>query len=171
MDIIPTSAMFCGADRRVAHSYWHWFFLSQPEPLPEHLINLDPDFFFETCLTSWGAMNLDGFDGQLLESYRLSWRDDAMVHGSCADYRAAAGIDLEHDAADIDHVIDCPTLVLFGSQGRLAELFDIPAEWRKRFKEPQIQHLPGAHFFVDQYPDVVANILRKFLSGQAATAG
>ena len=27
-----------------------------------------------------------------------AWRDPAMIHGSCSDYRAAATIDLEHDA-------------------------------------------------------------------------
>ena len=28
-----------------AAAYWHWFFLIQPEPLPETLINAEPDFF------------------------------------------------------------------------------------------------------------------------------
>jgi hypothetical protein len=50
-----------------------------------------------------------------------------MIHGSCADYRAAASIDLEHDSADINRKIECPALVFFGSLGQMAQLFDIPS--------------------------------------------
>jgi haloacetate dehalogenase len=163
MDIIPTSAMFEGTDSHLARSYWHWFFLSQPAPLPERLIGGDPDFFFETCLTSWGGMNLGDFDAELLDHYRRSWHDDRMIHATCADYRAAATVDLEHDATDIDRLVDCPTLVLFGSEGRMARLFDMAAEWRKRFSNPEVASLPGGHYFVDQYSDHVASLLQDFL--------
>ena len=50
MDIVPTYAMFMDTNRFVASTYWHWYFLSQPEPFPERLIGNDPDFFYETCL-------------------------------------------------------------------------------------------------------------------------
>jgi haloacetate dehalogenase len=42
MDIVPTYAMFMDTNRKVAGSYWHWYFLSQPEPFPERLIGNDP---------------------------------------------------------------------------------------------------------------------------------
>jgi haloacetate dehalogenase len=46
MDIVPTQAMFMKTDRALASAYWHWYFLAQPEPLPERLIGSDPDFFY-----------------------------------------------------------------------------------------------------------------------------
>jgi len=49
--------------------------------------------------------------------YRRSWRDPAMMHRSCSDHRAAASIDLEHDAADIELRVECSTLVFYGSTG------------------------------------------------------
>ncbi len=67
---------------------------------------------------------------------------------------------------DIDRLIDCPVLAIFGSEGRLAGLFDIAMEWQKRSRNLQVASLPGAHFFVDQYPDRVANLLGDFI-GQA----
>jgi haloacetate dehalogenase len=103
------------ANRKTASAYWHWYFLSLPEPFPERLIGNDPDFFYETCLTGWGAARLSDFDPQCLAEYRRTWRDPAMIHGSCADYRAAATIDLEHDLADLEQPIRCPTLVLYGA--------------------------------------------------------
>ncbi|MEC3947810.1 alpha/beta fold hydrolase [Sphingobium sp. HWE2-09] len=108
MDIAPTLAMFEGADRHLAQSYWHLFFLAQLAPFSKHLIEGDPDFFFEVCLTAWGGMALSDFDPELLDHYRRSWRDKRMIHGSCAGYRAAAIMDLEHDAADAGRMIDLP---------------------------------------------------------------
>jgi haloacetate dehalogenase len=110
MDIVPTYTMFMETNRKVAGAYWHWYFLSQPEPFPERLIGNDPDFFYETCLVGWGATKLADFDPEMLAEYRRSWRDPEMIHGSCSDYRAAASIDLEHDAADIHRRIGCPGL-------------------------------------------------------------
>jgi haloacetate dehalogenase len=166
MDIVPTHTMLMETNRRVAGSYWHWYFLSQPEPFPERLIGNDPDFFYETSLVGWGATRLRDFDPEVLAEYRRAWRDPAMIHGSCSDYRAAVSIDLEHDTADIDRKAECPTLVVYGSAGLMAQLFDIPAQWRKRCVDVTRATLPGGHFFVDQFPDETAGILKDFLSKQ-----
>jgi haloacetate dehalogenase len=169
MDIVPTYTMLMETNRKVAGSYWHWYFLSQPEPFPERLIGNDPDFFYETSLVGWGATRISEFDPQMLAEYRRAWRDPAMIHGSCSDYRAAVSIDLEHDTADIDRKVHCPTLVLYGSAGQMAQLFDIPAQWRKRCLDVRDATLPGGHFFVDQFPDETAGILTEFLAGHRDT--
>ena len=163
MDIVPTHAMFMDTNRKVAGAYWHWYFLSQPTPFPERMIGADPDFFYETCLVGWGAAKLADFDAEALADYRRCWRDPAMIHGSCSDYRAAATIDLDHDAADIDRKVACPTLVFYGAAGQMAGLFDMPAEWRKRCAVIEQASLPGGHFFVDQFPDKTAEIVAAFL--------
>jgi haloacetate dehalogenase len=170
MDIVPTHAMFMDTNRKIAGAYWHWYFLSQPEPFPERLIGNDPDFFYETCLVGWGATRIADFDPEMIVDYRRAWRNPAMIHGSCSDYRAAASIDLDHDAADIDRKVQCPTLAFYGSAGVMAKLFDIPAEWRKRCSTLQEASLPGGHFFVDQFPDRTAAVLGRFISGSPAAS-
>jgi haloacetate dehalogenase len=165
MDIVPTHAMFMDTNRKVAGAYWHWYFLSQPAPFPERMIGADPDFFYETCLVGWGAAKLADFDAELLADYRRCWRDPAMIHGSCSDYRAAASIDLDHDGADIDRKLACPTLVFYGAGGQMAKLFDMPAEWRKRCAAVEQASLPSGHFFVDQFPDKTAEMVAAFLRG------
>jgi haloacetate dehalogenase len=166
MDIVPTYTMFMDTNRKVAGAYWHWYFLSQPEPFPERLIGADPDFFYETCLVGWGATKIGDFDQDMLAAYRHAWRQPETIHGSCSDYRAAASIDLEHDAADLSRKIECPTLVFYGSSGVMARLFDIPAEWRKRYAHVTDRSLPGGHFFVDQFPGETATVLTEFLEGR-----
>jgi haloacetate dehalogenase len=163
MDIVPTYAMFMDTNRKIAGAYWHWYFLSQPEPFPERLIGADPDYFYETCLVGWGATKIGDFDQDMLAAYRQAWRQPQTIHGSCSDYRAAASIDLEHDEADLDHKIECPTLVFYGSTGVMARLFDIPAEWRKRCAHVTDRSLPGGHFFVDQFASETATVLTEFL--------
>jgi haloacetate dehalogenase len=163
MDIVPTYTMFMQTNRKVAGGYWHWYFLSQPEPFPERLIGNDPDYFYETCLIGWGAATIADFDRETLAEYRRAWRDPRMIHGTCSDYRAGAGIDLKHDTADNERIIACPTLVFYGSSGQMAKLFDIPAEWRRRCARMSEASLPGGHFFVDQYPAETAKILLDFL--------
>jgi haloacetate dehalogenase len=167
MDIVPTYAMFMGANRFLASTYWHWYFLSQPEPFPERLIGNDPDFFYETCLVGWGAATIADFDAEMIGAYRAAWRNPEMIHGSCSDYRAAASIDLKHDTQDLDTKVECPTLVFFGADGKMAKLFDIPAEWRKRCSNTTVASLPGGHFFVDQFPAETAAILSSFLRKQS----
>ncbi len=168
LDIVPTLAMLNETNRLIASAYWHWYFLAQPEPFPEHMVGLDPDFFYETCLLSWGAAKIGDFAQDQLSAYRRCWRTSAMIHGSCSDYRAAVSIDLEHDEKDFDRQVECPTLVLYGSNGIMAKYFDIPGTWRKRCRQIEVATLPGGHFFVDVYPEETADILSKHIT--AATA-
>jgi haloacetate dehalogenase len=166
MDIVPTFAMLMNTNRKVAQAYWHWYFLAQPEPFPERLIGADPDYFFETSLVGWGAARIDDFAADMLSEYRRCWRQPDMIHGSCSDYRAAASVDLEHDGADIDRKVSCPTLVLYGAAGAMAALYDIPAEWRSRCTDVTDIAVPGGHFFVDQFPEETARIVGQFLDEQ-----
>jgi haloacetate dehalogenase len=42
LDIAPTLSMYEKTNDAFAKAYWHWFFLIQPSPLPEQLIEADP---------------------------------------------------------------------------------------------------------------------------------
>ncbi len=164
LDIVPTYAMLMNTNRHIAGTYWHWYYLSQPAPFPEHFIGLDPDRFFETCLLGWGKARLEDFDQAQLAEYRRCWRDPAAIHGMCSDYRAAATIDLAHDTADIGVKLDCPVLAFWGTGGVMHKLFDMEAEWRRRCSQLEVATLPGGHFFVDQYPREAAAQIKTFLT-------
>jgi haloacetate dehalogenase len=163
LDIVPTYAMFMETNRHVAGAYWHWYFLSQPAPFPERMIAKDPDLFYETCLFGWGTTKAEDFSADMLAEYRRCWRDPGMIHGSCADYAAAATRDLELDESDIARQVECPTLAFYGASGAMARCYDIPAQWRRRCRNLREDTLPGGHFFVDQFPDETANKLIAFL--------
>jgi haloacetate dehalogenase len=164
LDIVPTYTMLMETNRHVAGAYWHWYFLSQPAPFPERLIGADPDYFYETCLVGWGRARLEDFDSDQLAEYRRCWRSPAAIHGMTSDYRAAVGIDLAHDSADIGRKVDCPTLAFWGSEGVMHRLYDLEKEWRLRSSNLTCASLPGGHFFPDQLPAETAGRLLEHLN-------
>jgi haloacetate dehalogenase len=168
LDIVPTHTMFVETNRKVAGTYWHWYFLSQPAPFPETLIASNPDFFYETCLMGWGAAKASDFDAGQLAEYRRCWRNGGMIHGSCADYRAAATVDLRLDDADRGRRVKCPTLVYYGAKGVMAQCFDIPETWRPWLANMSVATADGVHFFVDQMPEETAGTLLAFLQANAS---
>ena len=161
MDIMPTDTLIESWDYPVSKAYFHWSYLAQPAPFPERMIAADPDHFFEACLLGWGGAKLEDFPA--LDSYRAAWQKPEVIGGMCHDYRAGVGIDLEHDAADADRVLDLPSLVLWGADGVMARHFDVGAAWQKRLSQMQGQALPGGHFFVDTAPTQTAQVLDQFL--------
>lgn len=160
-DVVPTWAMYHDVDRERAARYWQWYFLPLPAPFPERLIGGDPDYYFENCLVTNGGVGLEeGFGAEQLAAYRKAWRDPEMVRATCSDYRAGATIDLQHDEADLDVMLDVPTFPVWGAQGLLKDLFDIEAEWRKRCTEVYPATVPAGHFFPDQQPEATAETIR-----------
>lgn len=164
MDIVPTHLLLDQLTRQVARAYYHWFFLAQPAPFPERMIETDPDHYFESCLLGWGAAKLEDFDPALLECYRTAWRDPDTVRGMCNDYRAALDVDFALDDADLDRVIDTPALILYGADGAMARAYDVPGTWRARFAQIQAAGIPGGHFFPDTAPQATADAVMRFLS-------
>lgn len=164
MDIVPTAVLLTDLRKEVAQSYWHWFFLAQPSPFPERMIQGDPDFFFETCLFGWGAAGIGDFDAQQLKAYRASWRDASTIAGYCNDYRAALAVDLADDLADQKQRIAAPVQILYGADGAMARLYDIPGTWADRCTAMEATAIPGGHFFPDASPTEVTDRVAMFLA-------
>lgn len=163
-DVVPTWAMYHDVDRARAARYWQWYFLPLPAPFPERLIGGDPDYYFENCLVTNGGVSLEeGFGAEQLAAYRRAWRDPEMIRASCSDYRAGASVDLEHDAADLDVLLEVPTFPVWAADGLLKDLFDIEAQWRLRCAQVHPATVPGGHFFPDQEPEATALAIRAAL--------
>src|SRR5215470_7513388 len=127
LDISPTRIMYGGTNQVFATAYYHWFFLIQPFDLPERLIGADPIYYLHRKIGGL-SRGLGLFDPRALAEYERCYTP-ATIHASCEDYRAAASIDLEHDAADAERKVKCPLLALWGSKGVVHRLFDPIADW------------------------------------------
>lgn len=163
LDIVPTLTMYESVDRTIAEAYWHWFFLTRPEPLPERLIGGDPVFFLGQLLGRWSAEGAAVFDRRALREYERCFSDPATIHATCEDYRAAATIDLAHDRADRERRIACPLLVLWGEKGLVGRRFDPLAVWREKAHGLVLgRALPCGHFLPEELPEETARELLDF---------
>ncbi|MDC0657028.1 alpha/beta hydrolase [Leisingera sp. SS27] len=163
MDIIPTHLLLDQLTHQVARAYYHWFFLAQPAPLPERMIGADPHAYFESCLLGWGGAALSDFPQGALAAYRRAWADPDCVHAMCNDYRAAIEVDFHDDARDLDRLVHCPALVLYGADGAMARAYDVSATWDPRLQHMTARSVPGGHFFIDSAPHETAEAVLDFL--------
>ncbi|QBQ96065.1 alpha/beta fold hydrolase [Paraburkholderia pallida] len=163
LDIAPTLAMYEQTDREFATLYFHWFFLIQPEPLPEALIGANPDAYIERVMGSRHA-GLAPFAPEALDAYRAALRQPGAVHAMCEDYRASASIDLEHDRADIErgHKVGCPLRVLWGEHGVVERCFDPLAEWRKVARDVSGRTLPCGHYIPEEASEALVGEILSF---------
>ena len=166
IDIAPTLDMYAATDMRFASAYYHWFHLIQPAPLPERMIGADAPFYLRWKLGGWGGTRgTDFVEPWALAEYERTFCTPAGIHAACEDYRASAGIDLEHDRASraAGEKIACPTLVLWGERGVVAKLFDPLALWRAQCSaEVSGRALPAGHFIPEELPEETAQALQAF---------
>jgi haloacetate dehalogenase len=106
---------------------------------------------------------LQHFDPRALAEYERCFAVPATIHATCEDYRAAASIDLEHDAADGDARVRCPTLVLWGEKGVINRLFKPVEDWKSVADDVRGRMLPCGHFLPEEAPDATLNELLAFL--------
>jgi haloacetate dehalogenase len=162
LDIAPTATMYARTEREFATGYYHWFFLIQPAPYPERMIGADPDFYLRSKLSAWGRSGLEIFAEEALAEYLASFRDPACIAATCEDYRAAATIDLEHDAADADRRVEAPLQALWGGKGLVGRLYDVLSVWREKAVAVEGKPLPVGHYLPEEAPAETAEALSAF---------
>lgn len=164
MDIAPTATTFALTNQALATAYFHWFFLIQAPPLPERMIAPDPAAWLKGCLSRWSMGNEQAFDPAVVAEYIRCFSDPEAIRASCDDYRAAAGIDLRHDAEDADQRIECPLLVLWGGRGFVGRNYDVLALWREKARHVSGKAFDCGHFLPEEAPGEVADELLRFFS-------
>jgi len=156
LDIAPTLDMYALANDDFARAYWHWFFLIQPAPLPERLIEADPAAYVRDVMGRRSA-GLAPFDPLALAEYQRCMALPGAAHAICEDYRAAAGIDLEHDRSDRmqRRWLAQPLLALWGAEGVVQRCFDPLALWQRIATDVQGEALPCGHYIPEEAPELL----------------
>lgn len=166
LDIAPTLAMYAQTNEAFARAYYHWFFLIRPAPFPETLIEADPALYLRQTMGSRSA-GLAPFTDAALAEYLRCLQQPGSAHGLCEDYRASAGIDLEHDRADIaaGRMIECDMLALWGADGAVGKCFQPLEEWRRVARHVTGHALPCGHYIAEEIPARLLEEVLPFLRG------
>ena len=161
LDVLPTLDMWDvlhGANAAVA---FHLYLMAQPPGLPEAMIAASADAFFGHFLDAW-TVDRASIPPDVRSEYLAACR--AAVPSIVADYRASAGVDLDHDRADraTGNRLTMPVTVLQQNWGA-ALGFDAAALWRAW--APDLRHVTvdHGHFMAEEAPADVAKEIRDLL--------
>jgi pimeloyl-ACP methyl ester carboxylesterase len=162
LDVLPTLDMWEVMHGASAAVGFHLYLMAQPPGLPERMIAASSDDFFGHFLDIW-----TGDPGAIPADVRAAYLDAcrAAVPSIVADYRASAGVDVDHDRADREagRRLRMPVTVLQQDWGA-ALGFDAAALWRSW--APDLHHVPVSygHFMAEEAPAEVAAALRELLT-------
>jgi haloacetate dehalogenase len=156
LDIAPTLGMYQNTSQAFASAYWHWFFLIQPPPLPESLIESNPVRYLRAVMGKRHA-GLAAFAPQALAEYERCIQTPGSARGICEDYRASASIDLEHDRADVaaGHKLTQALRLIWGQHGAVGANFDVLGLWRERAAQVSGRPLPCGHYIAEEAPEAL----------------
>lgn len=165
LDIAPTLAMYEQTTEAFAKAYWHWFFLIQPAPLPERLIDADPAAYIRDVMGRRHA-GLAAFAPEALQEYLRCIAIPGTATSICEDYRASAGIDLEHDRADRakGHQVTAPLRVLWGAEGAVGRCFPVLDLWREAATDVSGKALGCGHYIAEEQPAQLLEEMAEFFA-------
>jgi haloacetate dehalogenase len=157
-----------------AQAYYHWFHLTQAAPLPEFMIGGNPKAYLHAKLGGWGSQGMGYIEAEALAEYERCFCNPALnergwsaaIHSAAEDYRASAGIDLQHDREGRERgdKIFCDTLVLWGSRGVVNRMFKPVELWQAQCAWHVIgQVMPAGHFIPEELPELTAQALVQFM--------
>jgi haloacetate dehalogenase len=160
LDVLPTLDMWDVMRGAGAAVGFHLYLMAQPPGLPERMIAASADAFFGHFLDLWAKSR---FPADIRAAYLDACRN--AVPSIVADYRASAGVDLDHDRADraAGNRLRMPVTVLQQNWGA-ALGFDAAALWRAW--APDLRHVTvdHGHFMAEEAPADVAKEIRELLS-------
>ena len=166
IDIAPTLDMYDATDQAFATAYYHWFHLIQPSPVPEFMIGGNARAYLHAALGGLGSRGLDHVEPQALAEYERCFTPET-IHGTCEDYRASAGIDLQHDRESRARaeVIRCDMHVLWGARGVVNKFFQPLELWRAQCAGTVTGDVvPAGHFIPEELPQQTADTLAHFFT-------
>lgn len=162
LDVLPTVDMWevlRGADAAVA---FHLYLMAQPPGLPERMIAAEADAFFGYFLDAW-TKDPEAVPPLIRAAYLRA--SAAAVPSIVADYRASAGVDVEHDRADRDagRRLAMPVTVIQQDWGA-ALGYDAAAVWRAWAEDLDHRTTAAGHFMAEETPADIAAALRALLA-------
>jgi haloacetate dehalogenase len=163
LDIVPTHHMLNNIKRQWAVDSYHWFFMAQAYDYPEKMIEA---YGFEKYIRKKldkKGVGLSAFTPEAMAEY-IRCCNAENIHAVCEDYRAAVGIDLVHDEADLATRIAMPMLVLWGEKSHVNRSYKPIEAWKERAADVRGKMLPCGHYPAEQVPDETYSELRAFFA-------
>ncbi|MEV1026039.1 alpha/beta hydrolase [Streptomyces sp. NPDC050264] len=158
LDILPTLDMWDALGGVSGAVGFHLYLMAQPPGLPEEMIQASADTFFAYFLDAWTNAP-DAIPADIRRHYLDA--SAAAVPSIVADYRASAGVDVDHDAADraAGSRLAMPVTVLQQDWG--ASLgYHAQGLWHAWVTDLRHQTVSCGHFMAEEDPKLIAEEIR-----------
>nr|POF13937.1 fluoroacetate dehalogenase [Quercus suber] len=168
MDIVPTTEQWAAfANPSASAAYYHWPFLAIPQA-PELIAAMGGAAFTKLNLERARGQNEGGCArfraDAAVEHYAAQFADAECIKGSCADYAAGAGEDVQEQKRDQEagRKLRTPTLVIY-SAGNLGRMHDVESVWPKWTAEGMELRMVGigygyGHYLPEECPEQVIEL-------------
>ena len=168
LDVLPMLDSWDILHGLTASVAFHLYLMAQPAPLPERLIAGAPDLFFGHFLDAWTG-DAAAIPADVRAEYLRASRE--AIPSIVADYRASAGIDLEHDRADreADRRLAMPVTVIQQDWGATLG-FDAAALWSRWAADLVHRTVDAGHFMAEEHPRLIAAEIRQLLAREHASS-
>lgn len=162
LDVLPTLDMWNVLHGTTAAVGFHLYLMAQPPGLPEELIGAAPDAFFGHFLDAWTQRG-DAIPPDIRAAYLEASRN--AVTSIVADYRASAGVDVEHDTVDRNagNRLSMPLTVQQRDWGA-ALGYDAASLWQTWARDLDHRTVTTGHFMAEESPADVVKALRDLLA-------
>lgn len=161
LDVLPTLDMWEALHGTSAAVGFHLYLMAQPPGLPERMIESSADAFFGHFLDVW-SKDPGAVPAEVRAAYLEACRN--AVPSIVADYRASAGVDVEHDRADraAGNRLTMPVSVLQQDWGA-ALGYEAAALWGAWATDLRHATVDCGHFMAEEAPGDIAAALRDLI--------
>ncbi|OQR61998.1 alpha/beta hydrolase [Streptomyces maremycinicus] len=158
LDVLPTLDMWDALHGVNAAVGFHLYLMAQAPGLPEEMIQGAADTFFGYFLDAW-TKDPDALPADVRAHYLAA--SAAAVPSIVADYRASAGVDVDHDTADkgADNKLAMPVTVLQQDWGA-ALGYHAQGLWSAWADDLRHRTVSCGHFMAEEDPELIADEIR-----------
>ncbi|MFE2009063.1 alpha/beta fold hydrolase [Streptomyces sp. NPDC059491] len=158
LDVLPTLDMWDALHGVSGAVGFHLYLMAQAPGLPEEMIRSAAYPFFASFLDAWTKAP-DAIPAEVRAHYLAA--SSAAVPSIVADYRASAGVDVDHDTADKEagNRLAMPVTVLQQDWGS-ALGYHAPSLWAAWSDDLEHRTVSCGHFMAEEDPELVAAEIR-----------
>ncbi|MYT69872.1 MULTISPECIES: alpha/beta hydrolase [unclassified Streptomyces] len=158
LDVLPTLDMWDALHGVSAAVGFHLYLMAQAPGLPEEMIQAAADPFFAYFLNAW-TKDPEALPADVRAHYLAA--SAAAVPSIVADYRASAGVDVDHDTADKEagNQLAMPVTVLQQDWGA-ALGYHAQGLWSAWSDDLEHRTVSCGHFMAEEDPALIAAEIR-----------
>ncbi len=160
IDIVPTAYIYENLNKNISESFFHWFFLTQPYPIPEKIINANKNYYVRSMLGRLSKTSK--FLSKECINHYISSFSFRTIKSSCEDYRAGSTIDIKHHKKD-KNKISSPTLILWGKNSLVGKNFKPLTIWSNYCSDVKGYSISGGHYLPEECAEKLYRKIIKFI--------